>query len=119
MPDEQPTAVDAPHPARWGPGRFLALAGLFAVLAGAGFAAGTLPRLNQDHAVREQAAANAAQPPRVAVATATRSAPDAERVLPGNAMPLNEISIHPRTTGYLKWWKVDRGDRVKAGQLLA
>src|SRR5207249_3608541 len=26
---------------------------------------------------------------------------------------------YPRTTGYLKRWTVDRGDRVKAGQLLA
>jgi RND family efflux transporter MFP subunit len=55
----------------------------------------------------------------VVVATAVRVAPDAERVLPGNCLPLTEIAIYPRTTGYLKWWKADRGDRVNAGQLLA
>ncbi len=119
MVGEQLTAATAPPPARWGSRRLLAGAVLFAVLVGAGLAAGTLPRLIQDRAVREQAAVNAAQPPRVAVATATRVAPDAERVLPGNALPLHEISIYPRTTGYLKWWKVDRGDHVKKGQLLA
>ena len=69
--------------------------------------------------MREQAAEDSARPPRVTVATATRIAPDAERVLPGNCLPLTEISIYPRTTGYLKRWTVDRGDRVKTGQLLA
>src|ERR1700678_1091993 len=112
MSDEQSAAADA---ARWGPGRLLAGGVLFVVLAGVGLAVGTIPRLHQARMVREQAATTAAQPPRVAVATATRVGPDAERVLPGNSKPLTEIAVYPRTTGYLKWWKVDRGDRVKAG----
>lgn len=92
---------------------------LFVLLVGGAFAAGYIPRSKQEHRVDQQAAANAAQPPRVSVATATRIAPDAVRVLPGNALPMTEIAIFPRTTGYLKWWKADIGDRVKAGQLLA
>ena len=103
--------------ARWS--RLLALGVLIALLLAGGLVAGTIPRLSRDRAVRDLAATNTAQPPRVAVATATRVAPDAERVLPGNCLPLTEIAIYPRTTGYLKRWTVDIGDRVKAGQLLA
>jgi RND family efflux transporter MFP subunit len=89
------------------------------LLAVGGLAAGTIPRLKQDRAVRQQAATDAARPPRVAVATAARVAADAQRVLPGNCLPLTEIAVYPRTTGYLKRWTVDIGDRVTAGQLLA
>jgi RND family efflux transporter MFP subunit len=92
---------------------------VLAVLAAGGLAAGTIPRLNRERAVRDQSASDAARPPRVTVATAVRVAPDAERVLPGNCLPLTETAIYPRTTGYLKWWKADIGDRVRAGQLLA
>jgi RND family efflux transporter MFP subunit len=92
---------------------------VMALLLAGGLAAGTIPRLKQDRAVRDQAAATAAQPPRVATATAARVAPDAQRVLPGNCLPLTEAAIYARTTGYLKRWTADIGDRVKAGDLLA
>jgi RND family efflux transporter MFP subunit len=42
-----------------------------------------------------------------------------ELVLPGNIQPFIEAPIYARTTGYLKRWHVDIGERVKAGQLLA
>jgi RND family efflux transporter MFP subunit len=119
MNNEQHPPAETSVPARWGPWRLLAGALLFVVLLGAGLTAGVLPRLQRDRAVRDQAVMTAAQPPRVAVATATRVAPELEQVLPGNSLPLTEISIYPRTTGYLKWWKADIGDHVKAGQLLA
>src|SRR5262245_21493721 len=99
--------------------RVLALGLLFALLLAGGLIAGTIPKQNRLRAVQNLAATNAAQPPRVAVAIAARVAPDAERVLPGNCLPLTEAAIYPRTTGYLKRWTVDIGDRVKAGQLLA
>ena len=112
------TAVSIPsaHPRP----RWLPVVGLLllVVLAG-GLVAGTIPRLRQQQAVVALAHATATQPPRVAVATAKRVAPDAMRVLPGNCLPFTEIAIYPRTTGYLKRWTVDIGDRVKAGQLLA
>src|SRR5437762_2203370 len=99
-----PPVPVAPRRHRRGWTRLLAGALLLALLAAGGLAAGTIPRMNRDRAVRQQTAAITAQPPRVAVATATRVAPDAERVLPGNCLPLTEIAIYPRTTGYLKWW---------------
>src|SRR3954467_99477 len=93
------TAPPAPT-VRWS--RVAALGALLAALVFGGLAAGTLPRQKQQRAVQEQATAAANQPPRVAVAIATRVAPDAERVLPGNCLPLTEIAVYPRTTGYLK-----------------
>src|SRR5262245_40162372 len=101
------TPLTTPEPAlhaRWS--RVLALGVLLALLLAGGLVAGTIPRLNRERAVRDLAVADTAQPPRVAVATATRVAPDAERVLPGNCLPLTEIAIYPRTTGYLKRWEV-------------
>src|SRR5437588_1754132 len=111
-----PDAAPTPRPRKaW----LLAGGVLFALVLAGGLAAGTIPRLRQDRAVRDQATAAATQPPRVAVATATRVAPDAQRVLPGNCLALTEASIYPRTTGYLTRWTADIGDRVTAGQLLA
>src|SRR6266850_1053100 len=60
-----------------------------------------------------------AQPPRVTVAVARRMAPSAERVLPGNSLPLMEAALYARATGYVSRRLVDIGDRVKSGQLLA
>jgi RND family efflux transporter MFP subunit len=93
--------------------------GAIVLLVAGALAAGAIPLLNRIRAVRAQAAANAAQPPRVSVATATRISPDAQRVLPGTCLALTETGMYPRTTGYLKWWKADIGDHVKAGQVIA
>jgi RND family efflux transporter MFP subunit len=80
---------------------------------------GTVPRLRQARAVDNAAAEVSSALPRVTVAVARYVAPDAERVLPGNAQPLLEAGLLARTTGYLKRRLVDIGDRVKEGQLLA
>ena len=49
-----------------------------------------------------------------------KSAPAEEAlVLPGNVWPWHEAPIYARTSGYIKKWYVDIGDKVKEGQLLA
>jgi RND family efflux transporter MFP subunit len=53
------------------------------------------------------------------VAIAQETPPDAERTLPGNALPLAEAAIYARTNGYIKSRLADIGDHVKEGQLLA
>jgi RND family efflux transporter MFP subunit len=72
---------------------------------------------------REEATATAAEaeatPLQVTVASARRLSHKVERVLPGTALPLMEAAIFARTTGYLKTRRVDIGDRVEQGQLLA
>jgi RND family efflux transporter MFP subunit len=99
--------------------RVLALGGLAIVVLGGGLVAGTLPRLRQERAVNAAAAAVSVAPPKVTVTVVHTRAGNAERVLPGNSLPLMEASLFARTTGYLKRRLVDIGDRVTEGQLLA
>jgi len=99
--------------------RVLALAALAVVALAGTLVAGTLPRLRQTHELETAAIELIARPPRVTVATARRAAAGAERVLPGNTLPLFEAAIYARTTGYVKRRLADIGDRVEEGQLLA
>jgi RND family efflux transporter MFP subunit len=55
----------------------------------------------------------------VNVATAQRDAKPKELLLPGTFQAFNQTTIFPRSNGYVKSWKVDIGDNVQAGQLLA
>jgi RND family efflux transporter MFP subunit len=55
----------------------------------------------------------------VNVATAQRDAKPKELILPGTFQAFNQTTIYPRSNGYVKSWKVDIGDNVQAGQLLA
>lgn len=99
--------------------RLLAIGGVvFTILVGA-VVAGTLPRLRQEKAVNAAASEVATALPRVTVAVAKKVTPEAERVLPGTALPLMEAAMYARATGYLKTRLVDIGDRVTEGQLLA
>src|SRR6266699_3930337 len=55
----------------------------------------------------------------VNVVTARRDTKLKELVLPGTFQAFNQTTIYPRSNGYVKSWKVDIGDNVQAGQLLA
>ena len=55
----------------------------------------------------------------VNVATAQRDGKPKELILPGTFEAFNQTTIFPRSNGYVKSWKVDIGDNVQAGQLLA
>jgi len=55
----------------------------------------------------------------VNVATAKRDSKPKELTLPGTFQAFNQTTIFPRSNGYVKSWKVDIGDNVQAGQLLA
>jgi RND family efflux transporter MFP subunit len=39
--------------------------------------------------------------------------------MPGELEPYEEVAIYPRVTGYVKTMRVDRGSRVRAGEVLA
>jgi RND family efflux transporter MFP subunit len=122
--DGRPVAAPAPDRAddagRTRAGRRVVTIGaVVAVGLAVALTAATLPRWRQQQSVNAAAAAAAAAPPRVAVTTARPMASDAERVLPGNSLPLLEASLFARATGYVKTRQVDIGDRVSQGQLLA
>ena len=96
------------------------LIGFLAVSALAGaLVAGTLPRLRRERDLKQAAGEIATSLSRVTVVMAKTAPAATERVLPGNCHPLLEAAIFARTTGYLKSRRVDIGDRVKEGDLLA
>ncbi|PYI52814.1 MAG: hypothetical protein DMC62_06395, partial [Verrucomicrobia bacterium] len=55
----------------------------------------------------------------VNVVTPQRDRKPQELILPGTFQAFKETTIYPRSNGYVKSWKVDIGDDVKEGQLLA
>jgi RND family efflux transporter MFP subunit len=124
VPGASPVALPAPaghgREGRRRTGHWTMGIGALAAVALAGaLVTGTLPRLRREREVDAAAAEVSSARPRVTVVAARRTAPGAERVLPGNSLPLLEAGIYARTTGYLKTRRVDIGDRVTAGQLLA
>ena len=57
--------------------------------------------------------------PRVRVAAAKRSPGVRKLILQGEARPFAEVTLYAKVAGYLRDLKVDKGDRVKANQILA
>ncbi|PYJ76937.1 MAG: efflux transporter periplasmic adaptor subunit [Verrucomicrobia bacterium] len=55
----------------------------------------------------------------VNVVSAQRDRKPKDLILPGTFQAFKETTIYPRANGYVKDWKVDIGDNVKEGQLLA
>ena len=55
----------------------------------------------------------------VEVVKPTTLASDRALELPGTIKPLEETKLYPRTSGYVRRWLVDIGDKVKEGQVLA
>jgi RND family efflux transporter MFP subunit len=86
---------------------------------GGALVAGIRPHLKRDRELKAAAAAVSVALPRVPVVKAKTASAAAERVLPGDSHPLLEAAIYARTAGYLKSRRVDIGDRVKEGELLA
>ncbi|MBV8757342.1 MAG: efflux RND transporter periplasmic adaptor subunit [Deltaproteobacteria bacterium] len=56
---------------------------------------------------------------RVEVVKPKMLASDRALELAGTIKPLEETKLYPRTSGYVRRWLVDIGDKVKEGQLLA
>ena len=102
--------------ARWG---HWPMATLGAVVLAALFVAGYWPR----HAAQKRllAASNAAQNNLARVKVVSAVAVDGGRslTLPGNLVPNHQALINARATGYVGSWRVDIGDRVHAGDVLA
>ena len=55
----------------------------------------------------------------VDVVDAERDEKPKDLVLPGKFQAIKQTTIYPRSNGYVESWKVDIGDNVQAGQLLA
>ena len=93
---------------------------VFAVLAlAAAFFLGAHRRDRDAADLRKAAEESADAPIPVNVMHVEPAPADNLLVLPGDARSFAETVIFARTSGYLSDWKVDIGDRVKAGQELA
>ncbi len=86
------------------------------ILLGAFFMLGVWPRL---HAGKAIADVQKDLRPNVVVVHAQRAKANMELTLPGTLLPIQEALIFARTNGYVKQWKVDIGEQVKQGQMLA
>jgi len=80
------------------------------------FATGFAPRWRANSALANSVRD---QRPTVTVISSQRPANDASLVLPGSTQGIQEAAIYARTNGYVKEWKVDIGQTVQQGQLLA
>src|SRR6201987_1373144 len=109
----QPTTLEAPKKGRRR-SKFPRLLILTLLLLGLGYGVWRLvsqPKPNQS--------ANAAESKAVAVVRAVRENLQTDVTLQGEFIPYQDIMVHAKVSGYVSMIKVDIGDRVKQGELLA
>ena len=70
-------------------------------------------------AATEQQASLANAGPMIEVAIAARASGEDQVVLLGEARPFQSTTIYAKVSGYLRQMNVDKGDRVRANQLMA
>jgi multidrug efflux pump subunit AcrA (membrane-fusion protein) len=95
----------------------LALIGL--VLIAGLLIAAILPRIERQKKITAAAQSIQNALPAVNVITAQQAPASSALELPGNIEAIQLATVSAQTSGYLKRWYADIGDRVQAGQLLA
>jgi len=109
----------APAPPKPGIRPLLTFFAVLACVVVAAIVAGVLPRLTRQRVLLAASDTVAQQKPIVIVSPA-HLAPSKDTIdLPGDLQAMVESPIFARADGYLKSRRVDIGDRVKAGQLMA
>ena len=101
-------------------GRLLYIGGVIFVLVVAGMVIGlsAFRRASVAHERRERVATVTAGP-RVRVVRVERSPGSRTIVLTGEARPFLSVALYAKVSGYLKELRVDKGDHVTAGEVLA
>jgi RND family efflux transporter MFP subunit len=113
------SAVSYPFPRVDGSWRRWRIVALVPIVLGVLFFAGYWPRHSAQKRLLAQSTAVQRSLPRVNVATAV--AADGGRLLslPGGLVANRQALVNARATGYVRRWRVDIGDRVHAGDVLA
>jgi RND family efflux transporter MFP subunit len=111
--------VPVPRPPRAGFFKLLLVALPVLAIFGGLFLSGWLPLTRREQALASEAQQRTDTPTRVAIVAPKRAAATTELILPGDIQPVQETNLYAHIDGYLKKWRVDIGDDVKAGQLLA
>ena len=89
------------------------------VLLGGLLALGFVPRALRSRRLASEARAEANQLPTVSVTRAERAPGLLALTLPGNVEAIETTQLSARTSGYVRRYYVDIGDRVREGQVLA
>jgi len=118
-PQEEDLGFDMPEPATLSRRRVGVILAVLAVAGGAAFAIGYWPRVDAQEGLASETAASAEAKPRVEVIAATVVTSDRALSLSGTVAPLEQATLYPRVSGYVKRWLVDMGAKVVEGQLLA
>ena len=111
------TAVDKPRPKRHFKLALFALIAL--ILFAALMLAGVLPRLARQKKITAASQAVRDNIPNVTVVQAQEAPASSDLQLPGDVEAVQVATISAQTTGYLRRFHADIGDRVRVGQLLA
>jgi membrane fusion protein, multidrug efflux system len=96
----------------------IAIVLLVSVIAGAAFFARWIPQSHAKLALAAEVDARKDSLLRVQVVRPKLQVSTKALVLPGSVQPLQETTIYPRASGYVRKWYFDIGDRVKAGDEL-
>ena len=110
---------DLPGPAKLPLGRGIAIGVVALVLLGGALAVGFFPRHRAKDALAKESAARSDAILKVDVITPKQLSSDRAMALPGTVEPLEETTVYPRASGYIRKWNVDIGDRVEEGAKLA
>src|SRR5262249_53681681 len=121
MTDQRPDDLGfaLPEPARLTPTRAIFGGVLVLAVLGGGFAIGYMPKVQAKKQLEVEARSVGSTVPRVDVLTPKVASSDQALSLPGSVQALEETTIYPRVTGYVRKWTADIGDKVKEGDLLA
>ncbi|MET0386301.1 MAG: efflux RND transporter periplasmic adaptor subunit [Polyangiales bacterium] len=110
---------ELPEPARPGSVRLGVGIGIALVVLAAGFCIGYLPRLQQGAALAHAAHGTAEALTSLDVVQPKISESTRPVQLTATLQPLEETVLYSRANGYVAQWRVDIGEQVKAGQLMA
>jgi membrane fusion protein (multidrug efflux system) len=113
------TSVANPFPPVEGVWRRWRTAALVPVVLGLLFISGYWPRRSAQNTLTAEATSVGQSPPRVKLSTAVAVEGGRSLVLPGSLVASRQAMINARATGYVHRWRVDIGDRVRAGEVLA
>src|SRR5258708_335393 len=108
-------------PSHWiqGKGRRWLIAAPIPVLLVLLFLAGYGPRYAAHKRLVAESSAAQRSLPQVKVAVAVATDGGRSLTLPGSLLASSQALVNARATGYVRLWRVDIGDRVRAGDVLA
>jgi membrane fusion protein (multidrug efflux system) len=110
---------ELPKPAAVSKGRMVFVGVGAAAILGAVFLVAFLPKQHAKSALAESAQAERTAAPKIDVVTPKPSISTRSLNLPATIKPLEETTLYSRADGFVKDWKVDIGDKVKEGQVMA